>query len=203
MLDRDLLTRPPRPTADETHEDYLGRLGLLGRGFIYREVVRDDAAHLEPPRRLWPRQASALVLAHSLRARVVERGARGLVLRAAYRPHGGEVRSLHKLAAAVDLDLLEIDHGLAGIFAEVAADLWDELRDLPVGAGTYAPEGVLRTQRVHLDFGYRHRAWQGTGEDAAGERTWSDRPALLVLAMRRRVADASGPVDESELAPFG
>lgn len=200
MLNRDLLTRPPCPTSSESHETYLGRLGLLGRGFVYREVVRDDPAHLEPPRRLWQRQVSALVLAHALRARMIRAGAHGLALRAAYRPQGGEARSLHKLAAAVDLDLLPADCELAEAFAQVAAELWEDLRDLPVGVGTYAPEGALYTRRVHLDYGFRHRAWQGTGT-TNGTRTWSPRPAIVALALRRRIADASGPTDESELVP--
>lgn len=199
-IDLALLTSPPAPRSDEDHEGYLRRLGLLDRGFAYREVVRPGSpSHVLPPRRLWSRQASALVLAHELRDRMIRRGARGLALAAAYRPEGGEARSLHKIAAAVDLDLLSTDldrlPGLDDAFAEELAGLWHELRALPVGAGTYAPDGCLWTRRAHVDYGYRLRAWQGVGR-VAGRRVWSDRPAVVVLAGRLAVAGADGPEDQ-------
>ena len=196
-----LLTSPPAPLPGEGHEAYLRRLGLLDRGFAYREVVRPGSpSHVLPPPRWWRNQASALVLAHELRRRVVARGARGLNVAAAHRPQGGEPRSMHKRAAALDLDLLGSDldrlPGLDDAYAEELAALWHELRALPVGAGTYAPEGHLWTRRAHVDYGYRWRAWQGTGRAPGGERTWAETPALVALAGRLAIAGADGPDDD-------
>lgn len=197
-IDLDLLESPPQPRPGEDHERYLSRLGLLGRGFAYGEVVRPgSSSHVLPPRKWWAEQAGALVLAHELRRRAVARGATGLRVAAAYRPAGGEARSLHKIAAAIDLDLLggDLDRvpGLAGAYAEELAAMWHELRAHPVGAGTYAPDGALWTRRAHVDRGYRWRAWQGIGVDASGRRLWSRSPAVIVLAGRLAVADAGGP----------
>jgi len=187
--DAALLESPPAPLPHDTHESYLTRLGLLSRGFKFVELVkaRGSSRHLPVPRALWPNTIAPLVLAGELRARLVSQfGAKGLRVFAFYRPQGGAGDSLHKTASAIDLDLLRSDYRLAGVFVRVAAELWRELEALPVGVGTYAPAGVLRTRRVHLDFGLRHRCWQGTGRNAHGTTTWAKRPAVLQVAPRQQ-----------------
>ena len=225
IVSRELLDIPPvavqhgAGVADSAalYERYLEGHGLLGHGFVFREIVRlrhvpggpgsESLSHMLPHPRYWHRMVPTLALAQVLRDRMVAEGAHGLRIAAAYRPAGGEDRSLHKVNAAIDLDLLPADLGLDRVFARVAAELWREHRHLQAGIGTYAPAlkggttAALWTRRVHLDTGYRFRAWQGTGCDSAGRRTWAEVPAALVLAGsddpsredQGLVADASGP----------
>lgn len=176
-----------RPNGEETYADYLGSFYFFDNtGFVYRELVRDDPRHRYPPRELWARMVPTFLLAWQLRERMLCHGATGLAVRAAFRPAGGERDSQHKVNAALDLDLLaadlERDGDLAAVYARTAAELWREHRHMRVGVGTYAAEGHATTRRVHLDTGFRHRCWQGTGTDAAGKATFSPRPAVLRLA---------------------
>jgi hypothetical protein len=127
------------------------------------------------------RDSASLALALVLRDRMRQLGARGLAVAAAYRPAGGEDDSRHKHNAALDLDLLPGDARFGHQFARVAAELWRERKALRVGLGTYAPDGALWTNRVHLDTGWRHRCWQGTGRSTAGRYLFSRRPAALAL----------------------
>lgn len=171
----------------DTYQEYLQPFDVLGRGFVFAELVRDPARDPQqrkalPPVSMWPAMVPTLRLALMLRDRMRAAGARGLAVHAAYRPHGGEAGSRHKHNAALDLDLLPGDGHLAGVFARAAAVLWREHEDLQVGLGTYAPEGRLWTNRVHLDTGYRHRCWQGIGRNAAGRYLFSRRPAAIALA---------------------
>ena len=184
-VDSILLRLPPVPDQGGTYVAYLESLDLLGHGFAYRELVRlSSPRHVLPPRRLWPRMAATLALANEMRARMVAAGARGLTVAAAYRPLGGENDSQHKHNAALDLDLLSADQGgsMGSELARTAAELWREHEDLEAGVGTYARDGRLWTNRVHIDTGYRFRCWQGTGRDASGRYTWAKRPAALILA---------------------
>lgn len=198
----------------ELYERYLEGFGLLGHGFVFRELVRAGSPrHVLPPPHLWHRMVPTLALAQQLRDRfVAELGGlvTGLVIAAAYRPAGGEADSQHKHNAALDLDLLPADlardkpqgtqlhelrrpgphgQGLAYAFARLAAETWRAWEDLDTGLGTYAPARSLWSNRVHLDTGYRFRCWQGTGRNAAGAYTWARRPAALTLA----------PPDETDL----
>ena len=227
IVSRELLDIPPVAVQHGAgvaglaalYERYLEGHGLLGHGFVFRELARlrrapsadgprsESTSHMMPPPSCWHRMVPTLALAQVLRDRMVAEGATGLRIAAAYRPAGGEDRSLHKVNAALDLDLLPADLGLDRVFARVAAELWREHRHLKAGIGTYAPAlkggttAALWTRRVHLDTGYRFRAWQGTGRDSAGRRTWAEVPAALVLAGsddpsredQGLVADASGP----------
>lgn len=180
-------TKAGAPHSGETYDGYLDSFGLLGRGFVYGELVRDVARDpqrrkAEPPRTMWSAMVPTLALAHLLRDRMRQLGARGLAVHAAYRPGGGEPNSQHKQNAALDLDLLPGDAGFSLVFAHEAALLWREHEGLQVGVGTYAPDGKLWTNRVHLDTGYRHRCWQGIGRNSAGRYLFSRHPAALVLA---------------------
>lgn len=190
-VDPSLLKIPPAELASNTepalaYEAYLAGFGLLGKGFVFREAVRSGSPrHVLPPVRLWHRFVASFALANELRARMVAEGARGLRVNAAYRPQGGEADSQHRYNAALDLDLLPGDAGgpMGKVFARVAAQLWREHEDLEVGLGTYAPDGALWSNRVHIDTGYRFRCWQGTGRDPKTKRyTWAGRPAALILA---------------------
>lgn len=227
IVSRELLDIPPVAVAVQhgagvadlvsLYGHYLEGQGLLGHGFVFRELARlrgvlgglqsESTSHMLPPPSCWHRMVPTLALAQVLRDRMVAEGATGLRIAAAYRPAGGEDRSLHKVNAALDLDLLPADLGFDHVFARIAAELWREHRHLKAGIGTYAPAlkggttAALWTRRVHLDTGYRFRAWQGTGRDSAGRRTWAEVPAALVLAGsddpsredQGLVADASGP----------
>jgi hypothetical protein len=179
----------PSPRPHENYATFLARCEVLERGFTVAELVRQDPPgfvpdHLEPPRELWARMVPTLALANELWARMRNAGARGLLVAAAYRPKGGAPDSQHKHNAALDLDLLPGDAHLQRTFADVAADLWREHEHLRCGAGTYAPRGAIWTNRVHIDTGYRFRAWQGLPGGG-----WDDLPAILVLA----------PPDETDL----
>jgi hypothetical protein len=144
--------------------------------------VRDgNERKVHPPLSMWPAMVPTLALALVLRDRMRQLGARGLAVAAAYRPAGGEDDSRHKHNAALDLDLLPGDARFGHQFARVAAELWRERKALRVGLGTYAPDGALWTNRVHLDTGWRHRCWQGTGRSTAGRYLFSRRPAALAL----------------------
>lgn len=171
------------PGERETYEGYLDSFGLLGRGFVLRELVRDGSERkVHPPHSMWAAMVPTLALAHLLRDRMRQLGARGLAVHAAYRPIGGEANSRHKHNAALDLDLLPGDGHLAGAFARTAAVLWREHEELRVGIGTYAPDRKLWTNRVHFDAGWRHRCWQGIGRNAEGRYLFSKHQAALVLA---------------------
>lgn len=177
--------RPPEP--GEVYIDYLGSFGLFdGTGFVYRELVWRSPRHQLPPRYAWSQMVATLRLAIDLRERMRCVGASGLVVRAAFRPEGGETDSQHKHNTALDLDLLAADvvrdPELPAKYARVAAVLWRERSDLRVGLGTYAGDGHETTRRVHLDTGYRWRCWQGIGSSASGRALFSVRPAALRLA---------------------
>ncbi len=167
------------------YERYLDSHGLLGRGFSFGELVKlDSPRHVLPPPELWHRMVPTLALAYVVREESKVWGARGLRIAAAFRPVGGEEDSVHKVNGALDLDLLPGDGLLAHEFAQVVADVWARHEQLLMGAGTYAPGEQLWTNRVHIDTGFRHRCWQGTGWNAAGRYTWAARPAVLRLAQR-------------------
>lgn len=167
------------------YERYLDGHGLLGRGFVFGELVQARSPrHEVPPAHLWHRMVPTLALAQIVRDEMRKRGARGLRIAAAFRPVGGEDDSVHKVNGALDLDLLPGDGLLAHDFAQVVAGVWWRHRSLLMGAGTYAPNGQLWTNRAHIDTGLRYRSWQGTGRDTEGRYTWAASPAVLQLARR-------------------
>lgn len=173
----DLLT-PRRPGERESYFAYLSSFGLLDKGFRYEEIVRAGPRHQPPPLRLWSAMVPTLALVIELRRRMLTTGAGGLVVAAAYRPVGGARDSRHKHNGALDVDLLAGDARLQRTFARVAAELWHEHAHLRAGLGTYAPDGALWTNRIHLDTGYRFRTWQGLPGGG-----WARRPAALELAL--------------------
>lgn len=174
-----------QPAAGEPYVDYLDSFALFdSTGFVYREIVKSSPRHQFPAARwMWPRMVPTLMLAIELRDRMICAGATGLVVRAAYRPAGGEADSQHIHNAALDLDLLardiERDPELPARYARIAAVLWHEHRHLRAGLGTYAPDGEAWTRRVHLDTcsKYGWRCWQGLSGGG-----FSKRPAALRLA---------------------
>ena len=174
------------PSEGESYLSYLSSFGLLGHGFELGELVRSGPRHMPPPMRLWRNMPATLALANELRRRMVEVGARGLTVAAAYRPAGGAADSRHKHNQALDLDLLPGDGHLQDEYVQVAAGLWREHEHLRMGAGTYAPDGARWSRRIHIDAGYRYRTWQGLPGGG-----WSARPAIL----------GASPVDASPFTP--
>jgi hypothetical protein len=114
-----------------------------------------------------------LQLANLLRQRMLERGARGLRIQAAFRPEGGAALSQHKFNRALDLDLLPGDYDHARAFAEEATKLYCELGGSEeIGIGLYGRPKSEATIRVHLDCGARTRQWHYYGNlKLSGERT--------------------------------
>jgi hypothetical protein len=146
----------------------------LGPGFVYSELVkRGSPRHVLPPEKWWPRMVRPLQLANLLRQRMLERGARGLRIQAAFRPEGGAALSQHKFNRALDLDLLPGDYDHARAFAEEATKLYCELGGSEeIGIGLYGRPKSEATIRVHLDCGARTRQWHYYGNlKLSGERT--------------------------------
>lgn len=145
----------------------------LAPGFAFRELVRGgNPRKALPPEKWWPRMIRPLQIANLLRDRMLARGARGLVIHAAYRPLGGAKLSQHKFNRALDLDLLPGDYHLAGAFAEEATRLYCELGGSEaLGVGLYGRPGKEATIRVHIDCA-RTRQWHYYGQlKLTGTRT--------------------------------
>jgi hypothetical protein len=114
-------------------------------------------------------------------------GGSGLLIKAAYRPRGGAKYSLHKVNAALDLDILPADYDKTRLWYETAVRVWcmagragfdaDDgcapmYRVAPppgtpaatptggVGLGLYCKPGRFDGIRVHIDTGKRCRTWQ-------------------------------------------
>lgn len=171
--------RPRKPGQGETLGAYLDWHGLLNTGFVLAELVRPGPRHVSPPRERWPAIVPTLAAALLLRSWLVDAGGRGLVVAAAYRPRGGAAKSRHKTFAALDLDLLEDDHRLAGSYLRLAAKLYRTHGSrLQLGVGSYHPPGTLGTRRIHVDAGTRaHPAcWQINGGEYVAE------PAIAEIA---------------------
>lgn len=158
-----LSTRTAAP--GETFEEFLAWHGLLGHGFAYREIVRpgsDD--HVLPPRELWSNIVPTLAIAYLHRSYMVEAGARGLAIASAYRPRSKRPTSKHRLAAALDVDVLQGDGKYQTTMLRSAGLIYrDHADDLLMGAGTYQPRNAAWATRVHWDTGttyQRPRAWQ-------------------------------------------
>lgn len=174
---------PDAGMASDTYEDYLETTGQLGRGFAFGELVKRWSLHRHrrPPRALWNRITPTLALANELRGRMLEAGADGLRVAAAYRPRGGSARSQHKANAALDLDLIG-DAKLRPTYYRIAAELWAEYgRELRVGLGFYCGSSAYGGLRVHLDTGYRARTWQYRGSKSL--RPWSSKWGQVPLSM--------------------
>jgi hypothetical protein len=157
-----------QPPPAGTYHRLLHDAGVLDRGFRYREIVRGTRRKMLPPERHRENMIPTLDLANLLRDRMVERHrARGLLVRAAYRPKGGAPTSAHKRNAGIDLDLLHRDYHLAAVYYETAVELWVELGgSLDMGLGLYCRAGGTAGIRVHLDTHYPRgypRNWQGSG----------------------------------------
>lgn len=167
------LLRARAPKPGETYHAYLLDHDLLGYGFALGELVKQDRHERfePPPRTLWQNMIPTLACAYLLRQRMVERGAAGLRVAAAYRPKSKRRSSRHKINAALDLDLLGCDKHLGGAYLQEGARLWATHQHLRMGAGSYAPRGALWTQRLHLDTGSgdpRPNTWQIHGDRYLG-----------------------------------
>lgn len=158
--------------------------GALAPGFVYSELVRNDARHMMPPEKWWPRMVRPLELANLLRERMLERGLKhGIRLQAAYRPMGGAPNSAHKHNRALDLDITPGDYALKDAFYEEAVRLWCELgHDESIGLGLYCARGNQAGIRVHIDVGHasRSRTWQNVPSARP--------PAARVIAKRLGLA---------------
>lgn len=152
-----------------TYRRFLADLDLLDRGFRFGEIV-DPRTYRKthPPEDLWPNMPPTLALGHALRTVMVEEhGARGLLVRASYRPKGSRVKdSAHPKNRALDLDLLHRDYQLASVYYEEAVKLWVAVgAELDVGLGLYCRAGNTSGIRVHFDTHHRSypRTWQCSG----------------------------------------
>jgi hypothetical protein len=159
--------RRPQPEKAKPMTSYRARLeeaAVLGRGFEYHEIVSIKALYrkLKPPQKMWDRMVPTLRFAADLRARMLDEGAAGLRVAAAYRPVGGAKGSQHKQNRALDLDLLPGNYDLTVVYYEIAVAIWQHWvgEGHEVGLGLYCPEGAKGGIRVHVDIGYRTRTWQ-------------------------------------------
>jgi hypothetical protein len=155
------------------YRDLLHRYGTPG--FRPDEIVAESGPAQTrkgmPPTHLWHRIREPLLVANILRERMIDRGASGLMVRAAYRPHGGAARSAHKVNEALDLDLIGHDVtrlaasgvDLRAVYAEESVRMWCEIgENFSIGLGHYGSRGSERTWRVHIDT-TRCRSWQHAG----------------------------------------
>ena len=168
-----------------TYLDLVDKWGAPG--FRGRELVQGgNPRKAMPPKAMWQRMEEVLVLANVLRMAVISRGATGLTVRAAYRPHGGAPKSAHKMNCALDLDLMPSDVtrckaegiDLRAAYAEEAVRVWCSIGAASrMGLGLYGPAGREWTWRVHLDT-ERHRTWQHSGSRVVRP------PAAIAIAKR-------------------
>lgn len=152
------------PFIGDDYEGYLDSAGLLDGGFRYGELVSHTRHNkMEPPEDLWHRMVPTLLLAIQLRAQMIELGAHGLRINAAYRPDGGARLSQHKRNAALDIDLLDEDRPMGVKFYAAAAKLWSDYgTDYQMGLGFYGPQAKrFGGIRVHIDTGWKSRCWWG------------------------------------------
>lgn len=165
----------------ESYEEYLDWHGLLGGGFAYRElVVERSRRHALPADDTWSNIVGTVALAHLLRSRLVERGGSGLVVRAAQRVSADSPGSKHAVNAALDLDLIRVDYGMASEYLELGARIWMDHEHLRIGVGSYHPAKIQRTRRLHIDTKVRSRraCWQH-------HRAWkAEHPAIMQIARR-------------------
>lgn len=157
----------------------------LAPGFAFREIVNGNRTHQMPPRRLWSRMVRPLYYANLLRRVMMALGAKGLLVNAAYRPVGGAATSMHKLNAALDLDLFPSDYNLSEDYATEAVRMFCEnAPSESLGLGVYGRKGSCATIRVHWDVGKSlgggDRGWQIVGSREYGMRA-SD---IAVIAKR-------------------
>lgn len=178
----------PHYELGETPELYLKRVGVLGHGFSYGEIVkplrfdlRRRFVDLGTGERAMT-MAMTLAAANVFRERaMVEAGVKGLKIAAAYRPSGGANNSQHKFARALDLDRIG---GSGTEYFRCAVRFWCEFGvPLFMGLGLYTwgktSKGGIR---VHLDTDYKCRSWQGVSV------------GLSAFAKPYRIADQRGIV---------
>jgi hypothetical protein len=151
------------------YEDLIGP--FLGPGFSYREIVQvGNSRKGMPPERLRPNLGPALIVANTLRTRMLERGVVGLRVNAAYRATGGAKNSQHKFNRALDLDLMSGNYDKTAEYYEEAVRLWCEMGGAdgshPIGLGLYCAARQIGGIRVHIDVGLRARTWQMIGAKA-------------------------------------
>ena len=157
-------TKGPRlPNPDETLDAYLRAHGILH--FSAKEILtlrRLGVTVDAPPRDWWPRMIPTLELAEMLRAEV----GHPLVVGNGYRPNpynrqvGGARRSQHLFFRALDLDLPKSNKSSKDQrrFYEAAGSIYLDHGDAyKMGLGLYR---LHKGTRVHVDTGYRKRAWK-------------------------------------------
>lgn len=137
----------------------------LAPGFSFRELVNEGLQNKQlPPEKYRTRMIRPLQLANALRLRMKMRGARGLLLHAAYRPKGGSMFSAHKTNCALDLDLIPGDYGLADEFVVEAVTMLCTLgHSENLRIGIYGRPGSCSSIRIHLDTKTGARGWQHYG----------------------------------------
>jgi hypothetical protein len=160
----------------ETYEEMLRERDVLGHGFSYRELVSrwPNRRKAKPPRHLWENIITTMDMANILRKRMVERGASGLRITAAYRPRGGASSSKHKVNAALDLDLLKRDRSLAVIYHDEAARLFSDFAvQHKMGMGFYG-WSYKAGLRIHIDTcsRTRPRSWWHHGGRVLRSPVW-------------------------------
>lgn len=134
----------------------------LQPGFSFRELVHEGLQNKQPPpQKYWTKIIRPLQIANELRRRIMQRGAKGLLITAAYRPKGGAVLSKHKINNALDLDLLPGDYDLAQAYVTEAVTIlctWGQTENLRLGI--YGRPGSCASIRVHIDTSTGARGWQ-------------------------------------------
>lgn len=156
-------------TIPSDYRDFLATHG--SPGFSPGEIVDFGPRKELPPVHLRENIKRTLHVANVLRERMINRGARGLLCHAAFRPLGGALRSAHKRNYALDLDLINSDiermHAqgvdLRAAYAEESVIMWCEIgAEYDLGLGHYGAEHSQRTLRVHIDT-TKCRSWQHAG----------------------------------------
>jgi len=182
------------PFSSENFQQYLQRLGLLDKGFAYRELVsRNPLSRRKrvPPKEMWPDFSLMLAAAIEFRKFAMRKAkVRGLRVAAAYRPLGGASRSAHKHGRALDLDRIG---GNAESYYVAAVSFWAKnALVLQGGLGLYPGRPDHRGGlRVHMDVEHGIRSWQHT--QGKSMRPW--------VVGGRRVSLAYKLADELGLDP--
>lgn len=181
----DIWLDPPVPREGETHEQYLRRLDLLGRGYAHQEIVQHGQYNkLEPPRKLWRNGVTALGLGIMLRERAVDMlGCSGVLIHAGHRMRGGAKQSQHRWNRAYDFGLLQKDHNKSLHWTRLLVQLWCEFGErTKMGLGLYMPRGQNGCTVCHVDAGFRCRTYQAHGREQDGTPKYVSPPAAFAIA---------------------
>lgn len=139
----------------------------LKPGFSFRELVNEGLQNKQlPPVKYRTPMVRLLQIANSLRFQMMQRGAKGLLIHAAYRPKGGAASSAHKTNRALDLDLIPGDYDMADEFVIEGVTMLCTLgHNENFRLGVYGKPGSCRSIRLHIDNKPGARGWQHYGSN--------------------------------------